>query len=426
MEFFALQTAIFVIAYAIFNKLGLGLRYFCLFLMPFYAMAILGLGGGALSTNILPLHIFGSALIIWFALAGKKIRKSEIIRYSLILLPFLVSLVYNLFFFEPVQGWEIQGELRTSGSQLRMKDSLSMTNVTQLIYIIFGMTMACLYSSISLDPEKLKKTIDIMLCVTIVIGALQSASWYLGVHGQYKTIFNTTNTIMSDQVFIYGWKRINGSFQEPSYLGHFLFFTLSFYLLCFGYKTFIKSKLVLASIILGVASTATTFYVGFVVLTIYAYLKYATPEQKMWYYIIGIVAIPIAAYFGLDSFYDYINAKQTSTDNRFNMGWTVAWDGIAKSPFFGLGYGTHRPLFIYTQFLSAIGIFGTAFVIYAFLQGKTNSNMRHYLLLVVAIGIAAFEMTRHEMWIYFGLLSNPYIYQNLHNNKHKKPSPKQP
>lgn len=410
MEFFALQFILFLIAFILLNINGYGLRYACLFFMPFYAMAILGLKGGV-STNILPIHIFGSIFLAWFVLSGNQFRRGEVIRYCLILTPFIVSLIYNSFFFEPVIGWEIQGELR-KGSELAVKKSLNSTNITQLIYIIFGLVMACLYSSIRLEKRKVKRIIDIVLVMLFILGVLQSIAWYSGWHQQYKAVFNTTDAVMADQMFIYNWKRINACFQEPSYFGHFLFFTLSFYLLCFGYKAFLKSKPVWGATIIGILSTATTFYVGFVVLLIYMYFFCATQKQRMWYYVIGIVILPIALYTSLDAFVSYFDAKQTSTNNRFDMGWNVAWEGIAKSPFFGLAYGTHRPLFIYTQFLSAIGIFGTLFVIYAFLQGKTNRNMRHYLLLVVGIGIATFEMTRHEMWIYFGLLSNKSLFHD--------------
>lgn len=413
MEFFALQFILFLIAFILLNINGYGLRYSCLFFMPFYAMAILGLQGGV-STNIQPVHLFGSIFLAWFILSGYHFRKGETIRYLLILTPFIVSLIYNSFFFEPVVGWEIQGELRKGGKNITIKNSLSSTNITQLIYIIFGLVMACAYSSIELEKRKVKRIIDIVLVTVTVLGVLQVIAWYTGWHQQYKAVFNTTNAQMADQVFLYNWKRINACFQEPSYLGHFLFFTLSFYLLCFGYQAFLKSKPVWGAVAIGILSTATTFYAGFVVLLIYMYFVCATQKERMWYYIIGIIIVPIALYTGLDALVSYFDAKQTSTNNRFDMGWNVAWDGIAKSPFFGLAYGTHRPLFIYTQFLSAIGVFGTIFVIYAFLQGKTNKNMRHYLLLVVGIGIATFEMTRHEMWIYFGLLSNRSLYRDNH------------
>jgi len=417
MEFYPLQALLLFVFYLILNFLGLGLKYYVLFLTPFYATAIIGIGGGEISTSILGIHIACCVFIAWFFVANKQIRKGELVRYSLFLLPFFISLLYNYFFFEPVRGWEIQGENRVNGQLMRLKTSLSSTNITQLIYIIFGVTLACLFSSIRLDYAKTKKTIDITLWTVTIIGGIQFISWYTNFHEIFKVLFNPIQLPMSDQVFVSGWKRINACFQEPSYLGHFLFFSHSFYLLAFGYKQFIGSNSVRASVLIGLLSTATTYYVGFLILAAFMYFRYASKEQKMWYYVIAIFFIPITLYFSVDSLLAYLDAKQSSSDNRFQMGWTLAWEGISKSPFFGIAYGTHRPLFIYTQFLSAIGIFGSLVAIYALLQGKTNANMRYYLLLVFLIGLAAFELTRHEMWIYLGLLSNPYLAQgpNLSN-----------
>lgn len=404
-----LQIILFACVFLIFCHYKFGLRYYCLFLTQFYAMALLGLTGG-LSTNLLPLHAFGLALI-FYCLSGKVvIRKAEASRYVLLILPFLASLLYNFFFFEPVLGWEIQGKDRDGGRWLQMKESLSLTNITQLIYIVFGMTMALIYSSIPIERRKLKQVIEWTLLSVSIIGTIQIICFYAGIHNLYKAVFYTIDANMVDQGFLWGWKRINGAFQEPSYLGHYLFFTLSFYLLCFGYNEFLRSKAVKYAVIIGILSTATTFYLGAVALLVYMYIFKASKEQKMWYYIIGLVLIPLTLYVGLDTMDQYLLSKSTSTNNRFEMGWTVAWEGIKTSPFFGIAYGTHRPLFIYTQFLSAIGIFGTLFFVGAIISGKTNQNMRHYLLLVFAIGLGAFEMTRHEMWIFFGLLSNPNLY----------------
>ena len=414
MQIYFLQIAIFTFAFLIFNHYRMGLKYFCLFLTPFYAMAIAGLTEGV-STNILPIHIAGITLLGLSLVRQMNFRKSELLRYGLIIFPFILSLGYNLLFFETTEGWEMQAENRF-GKNISIKYSLSITNITQLIYIIFGLVMALLFSSIPLDKSKLKKTLDVTLISVAVIGALQVISYYAGIHTEYKSVFNTTNLKMADQMFLWGWKRINACFQEPSYMGHYLYFSLCFYLICFGYSAFLKSKAVWAAVAIGILSTATTFYAGFCVLLMYMYIKHATPNQKMLYYVaFTVIALPLV-YFSFNIFIDYFNAKQSSTDNRFYVGWDLAWSAIAKSPFFGFAYGTHRPLFVYTQLLASIGIIGTVFFVYALLQ-QSNRAARSYLLLILGIGIFAFEMTRHEMWIYFGLLSNRWLYDSPTNMK---------
>lgn len=411
MQFFAIQIVMFIGAFIAFNYYKLGLRYFCIFLTPFYAMAILGIGGGV-STNILPIHLFGFGLICWAILTRQRIRRGELVRYFLVMLPFVLSLIYNYFFFAPVEAWEIQADQISGGKRVVMKYSLSLTNFTQLAYLVFAGIMALVYSSIRIEKRKVKTTVDVVLFVVAFLGILQLIAFYSGFHGAYKLLFNTTDANMADQVFIWGIKRINACFQEPSYLGHFIFFTMCFYLLAFGYQSFIKSKAVWAGTLVGIASTATTFYLGFGIILVYLYLYHATSKEKMWYYILAVLLMPVLIYAGQDGVMEYINAKEGSTNNRFYLSWTVAWEGIKASPFFGIGYGTHRPLFVYTILLSAVGIFGTIIFIYAFLQGKTNKNMRHYLALCFAIGIGSFELPRHEMWILFGLLSNPWLYQD--------------
>ncbi len=392
----------------LFFRAQLSLPYFCLYCTPFYATPLIN--SHYIGTMLMPVQLAGLMLLIWMLVTQKGLNKQMILKVVIILSPFLVALLYNYFFFEPVMAWETDGDKRVGYSKINMRYSLNSTNITQLIYIVFGLVMFVLFSSLQLSRKKLQKSMDYAMYVVSFAGAFQLVAYYSGFHDIYKTLFCTLQTNMPDQTIIWGIKRINATLGEPSYLGHYVFFNLLFYVCFFGYRKFLASKAVYAATIIGLLSTATTFYVGFLVLIVLLYLYFASDQEKMVYYIAFIFIGPVVVYLGYDFATTYLDAKHASTDERWLVSWTLAWEGFYKSPFFGYAYGTSRPLFIYTQLLFSVGILGTLMFLFGIFYGGTNRMSRIFLLGVFAIGLAAFEITRHEMWIYFGLLSNRYIY----------------
>ena len=130
----------------------------------------------------------------------------------------------------------------------------------------------------------------------------------------------------------------------------------------------------------------------------------------MAYYVLFIIVGPIAVYLLGDFVSNYWAAKQGSSTARTIISWNLPKEQILLSPIFGFGYGTSKPLFIFTQIPHAIGLGGTVlFVYFTARQLRDNSPALTYLLCVVIYGMGNFELGLSELWIYFGLLLNPYI-----------------
>lgn len=403
MQPFVLQIIMFLAAIAAMNHMKYGLRYQVIFFIPFTAAAlfrITAVGG----TTVTALHISGALLFALLLLKQKSLSYQATVKSSVIILPFILTLIYCSFYFEPVRVWDIQK------ATFLVATSLTLTNVTQLIYFVFALVLFVLFSSLEFDAVKLQKILNASLWTVVGVSVFQLVTYYAGVHDVYKFFFYNIGTEMVNQGFLWGWKRINATFQEPSYLAHFLFYTLLFYLLNFGYKEFIRSKAVIAAAIIGILSTATTFYLGFFIIILVLYFRYASSDEKMYYYVVLALIGPLVLYLLYDVIFEYYNSKGTSNQQRIYVSWTLAWEAFEKSPFFGVAYGTTRPLFIYTQLLTAIGIFGCTLFLVGLFWGGNTANSKIFLLGCLGVGLGNFELARPEMWLYFGMLNNRYQY----------------
>ena len=401
-----IQIIIFLVAVIWCNQKNIGLKYLVIMASPFYAFSLVEIN--IVSTHLLPMHVLAFALVVSTMARGTKISGPATFQSILILLPFIIALVYNLFFFESIEVWEIQGEDRTGYNPIGRHDSLTYTNITQLIYLLIALCLYVIYSSVDLNKQKLKSVVDATFLIITAIGIFQVVAYYIDVDWIYRLLFYSLgeNVEMADQMFLWGMKRINSTFQEPSYMGYYICFALMFYAACFGYASLKQSVPAKLLFLLGIFSTATTFLWGACVLTVVLYLYYSTPNEKMVYYILFALLSPLLIYFGTDVVLDYMDAKQSSTDMRMNVSWDLAWAAFYKSPIFGYGYGTTRPLFIYTQLLVAIGALGSVMFVAAFLYRRLSKQAILFLVFAIVMGIGSFELVRPEMWIFFGLLTN--------------------
>lgn len=374
-------------------------------MVPFQSMAIIYLP--AVTSYLIAVQItFAMIMLIKSSEVVGSLKGDILTVAGLLLFPFIISYIWNYLFFVPVRTWETEGAFR---GQLRT--SLNMSNITQMLYVLFAYALFILFACVKLQIYKMKTILDVSIFAVVAIGAFQVVSWHMGsgAYAIYEELFYPLQLGLKDQT-VGGSKRINSTFIEPSYFGFWASFTLFFYLSCFGIKTFIRSRAVQALFICGLMSTTSTFYVGAIFLLVVMYLFYSTAEEKMLIYIIGIVLAPFLIYFGYDSVLNYIESKQGSSNMRTAYGLDLAWDVFWTSPIFGKAYGTTKAFFIHTQMLASIGIFGLTVVLIAlYMLAANRRNVMIYLLCVILLGLGNFEYTRPEMWVYLGLLSNNYI-----------------
>ena len=198
MQFFPIQIAIFIFGFYWFNSyFKMGLKYYCLFTVPFYSMPLVYFS--VVTTYFRPLQLLMLITFLWIVGTNQPLKKSVVLRAFLMLSPFIASLIYNYFFFTPIRVWAINNRFTHNGIQLA--ESLTLTNITQLIYIIFGAVSMILMASLKFDQNTCKKTIEISVIVVSLIGLFQVAAYYLGVNTVFRLIFSNVSHNMPDQVF---------------------------------------------------------------------------------------------------------------------------------------------------------------------------------------------------------------------------------
>ena len=324
----------------------------------------------------------------------------------------MLALIYNYFYFSPVEVYELQGSEREKGLTA-VRTSLNMTNITQFIYLLFALILYWIYSSIELNRQALKRTLDVTIFFVCSVGVIQIITWFTNTYFIYKELFYVLDIGSLNQTFMFGLKRVNSTFPEPSYFGLYSIYTLIFYLLYFGKNAFMKSYAVRFLLIMGLLSTSTAFLWGFCYLGLLYYLFYTDRSSKVVLYLLSILALGIILYTGSAEL--MIQGKETSINIRWHYGWVQAWKNIFESPIFGLAYGTDRPLMLTTQMLSAIGFLGVFIFLYGLLYLNPLSwQKKLFLWSVVWIGSGIFELSRPELWVYLGLLTK----QNLAMNKY--------
>lgn len=410
MQPYLLQILFFIGAFWVFNNRKIGLRYFALFCLPFYSMPLLQVSFG--STYIRSFQILVLCCFVWLILNNKPLLKEPMARGIALLLPFILSIIYNLFFFTPIEVWVINN--RQGVQLLDEVTGLTMTNFTQFIYLLFGALSLALFASLDLNAKKLRTVLEYSMWAVSLIGLFQIIAYYLNVNFVFRALFSVLENDMADQLFIWGLKRVSSTFSEPSYFAQYSFYTLLFYLTRFGYQNFKNSKAVWALFLTAVISTSTTAYWGLSLILMLTYFRYSSSDEKMLYYVLFIILLPPTIYLLGGFAQEYWSAKESSSTIRTIISWDLPVKQIPLSPFFGFGYGTSKPLFIHTQMVHAIGFFGVLMFILAAIYKL--GNRRHaliYLTAVAIFGIGNFELSVSELWVYFGLLLNPYLNSQL-------------
>jgi hypothetical protein len=364
----------------------------------------------AVTTQILPLHVMSLILFIWALRSSYELDRKVMVSILIMLSPFVLALIYNYFYFSPVEVYELQGSEREKGLTA-VRTSLNMSNVTQFIYLLFALILYWIYSSIELNRQALKRTLDVTIFFVCSVGVIQIITWFTNTYFIYKELFYVLDIGSLNQTFMFGLKRVNSTFPEPSYFGLYSIYTLIFYLLYFGKNAFIECYAVRFLFVMGFLSTSTAFLWGFCYLGLLYYLFYTDRSSKVLLYLLLILALGIILYTGSAEL--MIQGKETSINIRWHYGWVQAWKNIFESPIFGLAYGTDRPLMLTTQMVSAIGFLGVIIFLYGLLYLSPLSwQKKMFLWGIVWIGSGIFELTRPELWVYLGLLTHQNFAMN--------------
>jgi hypothetical protein len=327
----------------------------------------------------------------------------------------MTSYFIRTIYFIPVSVWELEISKRIDiFDKFTIKDAVSFSNITQMMYIILGVLVFTIYSSLKFEKSKIIKFTYYSLALVLFIAVLQLLFYYTGYYNIYLNIFYSIdptgkNSVLAFQEF-YGIKRINSVLVEPSIFGYYVTLTLMFLLLFDKEKLNNNKKtIVIFSVILVLLSTSGTGYLGLILI----YILYSLYNKQ---YINLIVLFII--FFAITSFififyYDYISLlielKSSSFVERFFYGFTLPIQSLIKMPLFGLAVGTDRPTIMLMNLIVSIGIVGTILLVFI---GKItfykNREVKFFLFFLFLIGITVPDFRYIFLWIYLGLLQNTF------------------
>ena len=304
-------------------------------------------------------------------------------------------------------------------------------NVTQYMYILIAFFSYCITKDylIRKKYEECEKFIKIFLYSSLTVSLI----------GLYQLVAHKFN-LPFDEIFrsgvhgniqtIKGVLRIYSVFIEPSMYSIFLIFSI---ILCIYIpKKIFKYKNILLILLLlnGILSTSSTFFIGFILIVIFIIFeviktKYSEQDIKFNKYIVIIlmlvaISIILVLYFEKDiinNLLDGITAKlegegASSTSRRFAF--ETNFNVALQYPILGVGFGSVRSYDLISTWLSSIGFFGTACIIFYIISKviksyKINSYIyRGYsigmLIIFILMFISVPEPYGLFIWMNIGIL----------------------
>lgn len=389
------------------------LAYSLILFSSFYSISLIHIE--SITYNFKIPEYLSILLIIFFLFSGIKLKKKTLFFFFSLSFIFIIPLLIRSIHFVPVEVWEVEASKRVDlFTKTVLKNHISLTNFTQLLYIILGGMVFVIFSSLKLSKDKTIKYINNSLFIIIIISIIQLILFY---SNHYDIFMNYFYSIDSHEKYsvtayqtIYGYKRISAVMEEPSTLGYYL--TLSLFVL-----TLINPKpnkiLYIAIILLVILSTSVTGYLG-LLLIFFLRLLIKKEFLKLILYVMSGFLLVVTIYF---IFYDFIQLiiqyKSASTNERLLHGLTLPLQALSKMPFWGLGVGTDRPSIMFMNILTSIGLIGILLLgltlKYSFYK---NRNIKYFLLFYILIGLGVSNLQYLFFWIYLGLLNNKYIRTN--------------
>lgn len=350
-------------------------------------------------------------LLLLFIVYNKKVAKKPLIYFFVLLFIMFTTLIIRFFDFEPVKVWEVEDSKR-AGKWLKtvVKERVSFTNLTQMLYVILGAGVFVLTSSIKIKKELLVEAIFKSLVVVNFIAVLQLYLYYSNNYEVFMHYFYDIDEFgkysrTAFQTLFGRFKRISSVQNETSIYGYFLTSTF-FTLFLLKIKPTRKQKIIIfLSLFLLLISTSFTGYLGL----IYLYVLTRIYEKKGLKILIGFFFFSflffIFLFFCNDIFNEIILSKAGSFRERFKHGITLPLDALSKMPFFGLAIGTDRPSIMLVNILVSIGYFGFFVLSLAILYLTYNKReLKYFLLFIITIGMTQSNFHYLFVWCYMGIL----------------------
>ncbi len=354
-------------------------------------------------------------LLLVFLISNKRAAKKPLVYLMMLIFVLSISLVVRLFDFEPVKVWEVEDSKRAGKwSKTVVKTAVSLTNFTQLLYVVLGALVFVVVSSIKANKVLLVKALFTGLIVVNTIAVLQLVLYYSNNYDIYMHYFYSIDefgkySVTAFQAIFNNVKRINSVQNETSIYGYYLTTTyLTLFLLKVKFSKTQKIVLYISGFLLLI-STSFTGYLGVVYLFILTRV-YNKKGLKMmiWIFILSIVVFVLAFLFN-DLVQDIITVKAGSFRERLRHGITLPLEALSKMPIFGLGIGTDRPSIMLVNILISIGYLGffilVLFVLYLI---QNRRELKYFLIFIILIGMTQSNFHYLFVWCYMGILYRKY------------------
>lgn len=406
VHYFHLLVAIVFILYSFRMGLAKAVVNF-IYIVPFYSVSLIEFSG----SFIKPPELYAAALVILFLLKSARLKKRAVIFACLFFCPFVFSLVINLYDFNPIDAWELNAEKRdVFYEKLTHKTELTVTNFTQLLYVITGLATFLVVASVDmrLQRDNVERAVRRALLMVSIIGFFQVVSYYGGFYGVYLSIFyNSEAVAVGRQVWfeVSGVKRMNSVFGEPSIFGFYLGASLLVLLILREWRisSLVRRLGVWLSLVAGFISTAGTFYYCVMVL----YLFYFVRNRKKMFVIpvsiIGGVSVFLVATYVVQSAPQFVDQKLASLAERLQFGFYLPVTNFLTNPFFGAAFGTDRPTTLVFNLLVSLGGVGFFMVVLA-ANVIWNKGVRAILIFWIMAGMLAPDIIYLYMWLYLGIM----------------------
>jgi len=366
----------------IFNRKFL---YDCfIFFIPFSATAIINIGSGDSGTAISPYLFLGPLWLISFCiykiktLSGFKGMNKAEISTILLLLGFAFIAFISLIMPVIINGSEmanVSGKLDTSDPIV-----FSTTNITQYIYLLFGIVMALALYLHNKDEDNYKHTIKIYaISILFVVfwGGIELFCYYKDI--TYPDfIFNNSiskyaggfNGFLGEG----GTKRISSVAVEPSILVQSVFIIVPFLLFGLIKKQYIFNKYMdgFYLLLLYIFIIRTTSTVGVIclcvisILSLFFYLKSLSLKKRLVFISLSVFIVPVvilAIYYLFQDIIDQTLFGKSDTYSSLERLSAVyeAWGTFLTHPVLGTGWGSVTSFDLFVKLLSNTGILGALF-----------------------------------------------------------------
>lgn len=391
----------------------------------FPAAAVVGFGSMSNFYGISPFYVISA--LVWCILFFKKLLNrlpSSILILSLFVLWSIISaftlpqLFANIGVFSSRFGIDAQVNNLTPLT-------FSPSQIGQAAYIFLNLGVVIFLYRSYFDLNKILKTVFI---IAALLSFWQFISNVSGLIFPRFLIANNLAYAYADNQVIRGFKRVNGSFLEPSTASAFyalclIYFTVSYSVLKNSILYIISSAILLlmTTATTGIVAASITFGIYYLIQSISSVIYGKTGIRKFLPLLLTLVMIPIAVTFipQLAIILNDILFQKSSSISFNNRTSSDLYSLTLLSDTYGLGVGlgSNRPSSFLTYMLSNVGIFGSLlFAIslsLALYGAKRSIFVWPFICYLVAKIISLPDVNDPLLWVFMGVLLNP-IFKNTY------------